>query len=62
VVAEQADDLLALVLAQEATVDKHALQLIADRLVQRHGDAAGVHASREAGDCVCPTAVQQDRP
>jgi hypothetical protein len=33
VVAEQADHLLALVL-------KHALQLIADRLVQQHDDAA----------------------
>jgi hypothetical protein len=31
-------------------VDKHASQLIADRIVQRHGDDAGVHASREAAD------------
>ncbi len=37
VVAEQADHLLALVEPQQAVVDEHALQLVADRLVQQHG-------------------------
>ena len=50
VVAEQPHDLLALVLAQQAVVDEHALQLVADRLVQQHGHDRGVDAARQAAD------------
>ena len=50
VVAEQADDLLALVLAQQAVVDEHALELVADRLMQQHGHDAGIDAAGEAAD------------
>ena len=50
VVAEQADHLLALAQPQQAVVDEHALQLIADRLVQQHGHHRGVDAARQAAD------------
>src|SRR5690606_3327283 len=50
VVAEQPDDLLALVLAQQSVVDEHALQLVADRLVQQHGHDTRVDAATEATD------------
>ena len=50
VVAEQAHDLLALVQPQQAVVDEHALQLVADRLVQQHGHDRGVDAARQAAD------------
>jgi hypothetical protein len=49
-VAEQPHDLGPLVLAQQAVVDEHALELVADRLVQQHGHHRGVDAAREAAD------------
>ncbi len=50
VVAEQAHDLLGLVQPQQAVVDEHALQLVAQRLVQQHGHHRGVDAARQAAD------------
>ena len=50
VVAEQAHDLLGLVEPQQAVVDEHALQLVAQRLVQQHGHHRGVDAARQAAD------------
>ena len=47
VVAEQGDDLLRLTRAQEAVVDEHAGELLADRLVDQDGRDRGVHAARE---------------
>ena len=53
------DHLLALVLAQEAVVDKHPLQLIADRLVQRHSDDAGAqHPERPQTILPLPTCTR----
>ena len=37
VAAEYRDDLVGLVLAQQPGIDKHALQLIADGLMDQHG-------------------------
>ena len=53
VVAERLDDLLGLVLAQQAVVDEDARELVADRLVHeqrgdRRVDAAGERAQRRA--------------
>jgi hypothetical protein len=31
-------------------IDEHALQLVANRLVQQHGHDRGVHATRQAAD------------
>ena len=58
VAAEGLDDLLGLVLAQQAVVDEDARQLVADRLVdeqRRDGrvDAAGERAQRRARDPTC---------
>jgi hypothetical protein len=50
VVAEQGDDLVGLVLAQQAGVDEHAGQLVADRLVDQDGGHRAVDAARQAAD------------
>jgi len=50
VVAEQGDDLLGLLEAQQAGVDEHAGQLVADRLVYKHGGHRAVDAARQAAD------------
>ena len=50
VVAERLDDLLGLVLPQEAVVDEHARELVAHRLVDEKGRDGRVDATREAAD------------
>ena len=50
VVAEGLDDLLGLVLAQQAVVDEDAGQLVADRLVDEQRGDRGVDAAREGAD------------
>ena len=50
VVAEGLDDLLCLVLAQEAVVDEHARELVAHRLVDEKGRDGRVDATGEAAD------------
>ena len=47
---ERLDDLLGLVLAQEAVVDEHAGQLVADRLVHEQRRDRGVDAAGEPAD------------
>ena len=50
VVAERLDHLLGLVLAQEAVVDEHARELVADRLVHEERRDRGVDASGQPAD------------
>ena len=50
VVAERLDDLLGLAVAQQAVVDEHARQLVADRAVHEQRRDGGVDAAREAAD------------
>ena len=50
VIAEQGDDLLGLVLAQQAGVDEDAGELVADRLVDQHRGDRGVDAAGQAAD------------
>ena len=50
VVAERLDDLLGLVLAQQAVVDEHAGELVADRLVDEQCRNRRVDAAREPAD------------
>ena len=50
VVAERLDHLLGLVLAQEAVVDEHAGELVADRLVDEERRDRGVDASGQPAD------------
>jgi len=45
VMAEQVDDALRLVEPQQAVVDEHAGELIADRLMDQHGRDRGVDAA-----------------
>ena len=42
---EDAHDVVALVQAQQAVVDEHAGELVADGLVQQRGDHGGIHAT-----------------
>ncbi len=49
-VAEQVHDLLAFAEAQQAVVDEHAGELLADRLVDQHGGDRGVDAAGQAAD------------
>ena len=46
-IAEERDDLLRLSGAHDAGIDKHTLQLIADRFMQQHGDDGRIDAARE---------------
>ena len=50
VAAEQRDDLLGLVEAQQAVVDEDAGELVADRLVDQHGGDRAVDAAGQAAD------------
>src|SRR5262249_11950941 len=50
VVTEQRHHLLALALAQQPVVDEDAVQLVADRFVNKHGSNRGIDAAREAAD------------
>jgi hypothetical protein len=50
VVAERLDDLRRLVLAQEAVVDEHARELVADRLVDEERGDGGVDAAGEGAE------------
>ena len=50
VAAERLDHLLRLVLAQQAVVDEHAGELVADRLVHEQRRDRGVDAAREPAD------------
>ena len=50
VAAEQADDLLRLVLPQKPVVDEDAGELVADRLVDQHRRDRGIDAARQAAD------------
>ena len=54
VAAEQAHDLLGLAEPQQAVVDEHAGELVADRLVDQHGGDRRIDAAREAADHACP--------
>ena len=45
VMAEQVDDALRLVEPQQAVIDEHAGELIADRLMDQHGHDRGVDAA-----------------
>jgi len=45
VMAEQVDDALRLVEPQQAVIDEHAGELIADRLMDQHGRDRGVDAA-----------------
>src|SRR5207302_2334464 len=47
---KQARYLLGLRKPQQAVIDEHAGELIADRLVDEHGGHRGIHAAREAAD------------
>ena len=49
-VAEQRDDLLRLVHPHQPVVDEHAGQLVADRLVDKHGRNRAVDSARKAAD------------
>ena len=49
-------DLLALVLTEQAVVDEHAVQPIADRLLDHHRGDRGVDAAREPADDVAGVA------
>ena len=48
--AERLLDLLGLVAAQQAGVDEHARELVADRLVHERGRDRGVDAARQPAD------------
>ena len=50
VAGERLDDLLGLVLAQEAVVDEDARELVADRLVHEERSDRGVDAARERAE------------
>ena len=50
VLGEHRHHLVAFVPAQQAGVDEHAGQLVADRLVQQRRDDRGIHAARQAED------------
>ena len=50
VVAEQRDDLLGLAEPQQAVIDEHAGELLADRLVDQHRRDRRIDAAREAAD------------
>ena len=50
VMPEQVDDGLGLVEPQQAVIDEHAGELVADRLVDQHGRDRGVDAAGEAAD------------
>ncbi len=50
VVLEQGDDLLGLVHAQQAGVDEHAGQLLADGLMDQHGGDRTVDPAGQAAD------------
>ena len=50
VAAEQLDDLLGFVEPQQAVVDEHAGELLADRLVDQHRGDRGIDAARQAAD------------
>ena len=50
VAAEQRDDLLGLVLAQQAVVDEDAGELVADRLVDQHRRHRGIDAAGQPAD------------
>ena len=45
VMAEQVDDSLGLVEAQQAVIDEHACELVADRLMDQHSGDGGIHAA-----------------
>ena len=49
-VAEQRDDLLGLAEPQQAVVDEHAGELLADRLVDQHRGDRGIDAAGQAAD------------
>ena len=49
-VPEQVDDGLGLVLAQQAVIDEHAGELVADRLMDQHGGDGGIDAAGQAAD------------
>ena len=50
VAAEQLDDGLAFVQAQQAVVDEHAGELVADRLVDQHGGDRAIDAAGQPAD------------
>src|SRR4029453_10866404 len=50
VVAEQRDDLIALALSHQPVVDEDAMELIADRLVDKHGGDRRIDPAGEAAD------------
>ncbi len=50
VVPEQVDHGLAFVLAQQAVIDEHAGELVADRLVDQHRGDGGIDAAGQAAD------------
>ena len=50
VIAEHADDLVGLTLAQQAMVDKHTCQLVANRLVDQNGCNRAVNAAGKAAN------------
>ena len=49
-VAEEVDDLLRLVEAQQTMIDEDAGELLADRLMQQHGHDRGINAARKPAD------------
>ena len=49
-VAEQRHDLLGFAETQQAVIDEHAGQLLADRLVDQHGRDRGIDAAGQAAD------------
>ena len=50
VAAEQIDDGLAFVQPQQAVIDEHAGELVADRLVDQHGGDRGIDAAGQPAD------------
>jgi hypothetical protein len=48
------DDGLCLVETQQAVIDEHAGELLADRLMDQHGRDGGVDAARQAADHLAP--------
>ncbi len=50
VVAEQVDDRLGFVQPQQAVIDEHAGELVADRFMDQHRGHRGIDAARQAAD------------
>ena len=55
VLGERGHDLVAFPVAQQAVVDEHAGQLIAERLVQQRGDHRGIHPAGKPQQDTVPT-------